>query len=277
MQNTKDSLLQGGEFQACFMRLVEASIAPSTGYDDFRDFIRTHVRPVLPHEMLLVVIGRAIFDQVVLDHVITVDYPDIYACQIGRNTTLAERPVIARWLATQKPILIDQRHDQHLLSALELREVEEFGLGDLAIHGQIDMSGRMASYFSFAQVKNISEEYRLILETITPHLNAALMKAHAAERASSAGQLLTPKELEILRWVVVGHTNREIASILSKSEMTVRNQVHCVLKKLGVSNRSEAARRADDLGLLVRWANVAVQQSAAHAKQLHRWNDADHV
>lgn len=55
---------------------------------------------------------------------------------------------------------------------------------------------------------------------------------------------LTPRELEVLRLVEAGHTNKAIAFELSCSHSTVKNHVHQVLTKLGVSRRTEAARIA---------------------------------
>ena len=63
---------------------------------------------------------------------------------------------------------------------------------------------------------------------------------------------LTRRELEILRLVAVGRTNREIASDLFVSPRTVDMHVRHVLTKLGCRTRTEATSRAHDLGLLVR-------------------------
>jgi DNA-binding NarL/FixJ family response regulator len=51
---------------------------------------------------------------------------------------------------------------------------------------------------------------------------------------------LTPRELEVLRLVAGGKTNREIASILVVSEHTVARHVQNILLKLRVSSRTAA-------------------------------------
>jgi DNA-binding NarL/FixJ family response regulator len=61
---------------------------------------------------------------------------------------------------------------------------------------------------------------------------------------------LSEKELEILRLMAGGFSNREIASSIHKSEGTVKNQVSAILAKLGVRDRTRAVLRAIDLGLL---------------------------
>jgi DNA-binding NarL/FixJ family response regulator len=53
---------------------------------------------------------------------------------------------------------------------------------------------------------------------------------------------LTPREHEVLRLLVEGRTNREIAARLCLSEGTVEQHLAHLYRKLGVHNRTEAAR-----------------------------------
>lgn len=55
---------------------------------------------------------------------------------------------------------------------------------------------------------------------------------------------LTPREMEILRLVVQGMSNREIAYDLGISHQTVKNHMTAILRKLGVAGRTEAAVHA---------------------------------
>jgi RNA polymerase sigma factor (sigma-70 family) len=58
------------------------------------------------------------------------------------------------------------------------------------------------------------------------------------------GDNLTERERQVLALIAEGMTNKEIAQQLSLSHGTVRVYVSQVLAKLGVGNRTEAARLA---------------------------------
>ena len=61
---------------------------------------------------------------------------------------------------------------------------------------------------------------------------------------------LSDRELDVLRLLADGHSNREIASALFLAEGTVKNHVTNVLAKLGARDRTQAALRARALDLL---------------------------
>jgi len=61
---------------------------------------------------------------------------------------------------------------------------------------------------------------------------------------------LSERELEVLRHLAEGRSNREIARALFLTEGTVKNHVTSVLSKLGVRDRTQAALHAHRLGLL---------------------------
>ncbi|MGD8604635.1 MAG: response regulator transcription factor [Anaerolineales bacterium] len=60
---------------------------------------------------------------------------------------------------------------------------------------------------------------------------------------------LSERELEVLRLLAHGSTNRKIAETLVIAEGTVKNHVTSILGKLGVDDRTQAAIKAKDLGL----------------------------
>ena len=70
------------------------------------------------------------------------------------------------------------------------------------------------------------------------------------ELLGETNQVLSPRETEVLRLIIDGHTNAEIAVQLHLSERTVHRHVSNILTKLGVSSRTAAAIHAVKSGLV---------------------------
>jgi DNA-binding NarL/FixJ family response regulator len=66
-------------------------------------------------------------------------------------------------------------------------------------------------------------------------------------RGTEAG--LTPREADILELLATGNSNREISKQLFLSEKTVKAHLASVFRKLGVSNRTQAAMMAISMGI----------------------------
>ncbi|GAA0384670.1 DNA-binding response regulator [Acrocarpospora corrugata] len=81
-------------------------------------------------------------------------------------------------------------------------------------------------------------------------LAAVLTRTAARAPAEPAGHALTSREVEVLRLVAAGSTNREIARRLYLSEGTVKNHISRILGRLGLRDRTQAAVYAHDHGLL---------------------------
>ena len=69
-----------------------------------------------------------------------------------------------------------------------------------------------------------------------------------AARPVATFSSLTPRELELLRWIANGHDNAGIAAALGLSEKTVRNHTSSIYAKLGVVSRAQAIVMARDAG-----------------------------
>lgn len=76
----------------------------------------------------------------------------------------------------------------------------------------------------------------------------AEVAARLADRVSRTQ--LSTREVEVLRQLVGGRRNREIATALDISEGTVKLHVSSILNKLGVSDRTEAVTRALQRGIV---------------------------
>jgi len=61
---------------------------------------------------------------------------------------------------------------------------------------------------------------------------------------------LTPREVEVLRFMTSGKSNKEIGALLNVSEGTIKTHVNHILQKLNVSGRTEAATIAIKRGIV---------------------------
>jgi DNA-binding NarL/FixJ family response regulator len=90
----------------------------------------------------------------------------------------------------------------------------------------------------------------LINPAVTERVVRGLARLATSVPASSLPEALTPRELDVLRLIANGSSNREIAAMLGTAEATVKNQASSIFGKLGVRDRTRAVLRAIELGVL---------------------------
>jgi DNA-binding CsgD family transcriptional regulator len=69
-------------------------------------------------------------------------------------------------------------------------------------------------------------------------------------RSETSSVELTPRQLDVLRYVAAGHSTEHIAKTLGISTETVRNHVRGLMARLDAHTRLEAVIRASELGLV---------------------------
>jgi two-component system NarL family response regulator len=84
------------------------------------------------------------------------------------------------------------------------------------------------------------------------HRGSYRISPEAAERLAERvpGRELTPRELDVVRLVVQGRSNKEIASALAVTEGTVKGYLHQIFGKMGVGDRTEVATQAIKRGIV---------------------------
>ena len=85
--------------------------------------------------------------------------------------------------------------------------------------------------------------------TLHPEAQRRLMREVAEPPAPSPFAALTPRELDVLRLIAQGESNKRIAGILTLSLGTVKGYVSAIFDKLGVGDRTQAALFAHKHGL----------------------------
>ena len=84
----------------------------------------------------------------------------------------------------------------------------------------------------------------------TEAANEVAALGESVSRRASGESGLTRRELEVVRLIAVGRTNRDVAQELFLSPRTVDMHVRHILRKLDCQSRVEAAHRAHELGLV---------------------------
>lgn len=90
----------------------------------------------------------------------------------------------------------------------------------------------------------------LIKPVVTERVLRGLGQARPEFPSLDPPEPLTERETEVLRLMVAGYSNREIADAVSVSEGTVKNHVSSILSKLGVRDHTRAVLKALELGFI---------------------------
>jgi DNA-binding NarL/FixJ family response regulator len=99
-------------------------------------------------------------------------------------------------------------------------------------------------------IRTLKEGGTLIKPVITERILRGLERARPDFPSLNPPDPLTERETEVLRLMVAGCSNREIADAIRVSEGTVKNHVSSILSKLGVRDRTRAVLKALELGFI---------------------------
>lgn len=105
-------------------------------------------------------------------------------------------------------------------------------------------------------------------------MTAAFYQALALNPAKPVGNVvesLTPREQEILRFIVEGRSNKEIAANLFVTVATVKWYITQIYQKLGVRSRVQAIVRAEELNLIAGRVQPDVGDAVAHTDAVDRF------
>jgi DNA-binding NarL/FixJ family response regulator len=111
---------------------------------------------------------------------------------------------------------------------------------------QLDPSVAGKVFASLSQPHNADNAYSHSPAPTSPMAREASSANSHPLKASD----LTGREIEVLRLIAKGATNREIAEKLVISEGTVKNHISSILSHLGLRDRTQAAIYAKECGLL---------------------------
>jgi len=208
---------------------------------DDQKLMREGLRVLLEMEPDLAVAGEAEDGETALASYAEYQ-PDVILMDIrmpGMDGVEATRRLRERWPEARVIILTTFDDDEYVFEGLRAG-----ALGYLLK----DVSGHELA----EAVRTVAEGGALIEPSVARKVVAEFARLAPPTRAPDAGlaEPLSEREREILRLVAQGLSNREIALRLSLAEGTVKNYVTNILQKMGVRDRTQAALRGRELGLL---------------------------
>ena len=157
----------------------------------------------------------------------------------GIDGVEATRRLCAQWPAAKIIILTTFDEDEYIFEGLRAG-----ALGYLlkAVSGD-----ELAN-----AIRKVAAGQALIDPAVTRTLVTEFARLAPPQRPVNAGlaEPLSEREVAILRLVAQGLSNREIADRLHLAEGTVKNYVTSLLGKIGVRDRTQAALRGRELGIL---------------------------
>ena len=152
----------------------------------------------------------------------------------GIDTLLALRD---RGIKT--PVLMLTTFDDHELVNGAMRAgAKGYLLKDVSLETLVD---------TITQIKNGKT---LIQPAVTEKVLQGLKGLNVEFESFENPEPLTEKEVEILRLIAAGCSNKEIADAMFKSTGTIKNQVSSVMAKLGVRDRTRAVLKALEQGVI---------------------------
>lgn len=147
-------------------------------------------------------------------------------------------PVCDGVMATRK---IHQRHPQIKIVVLTTFDDEEFILQALQAGASGYLLKDTPSEQVAAAVRTVHQGHTLLGPTVTPKVLSHLTAPKQANKKVDYESLLTQREIEVLKLLGQGKSNREIAKTLHITEGTVKNHVTRILNQVGVRDRTQAA------------------------------------
>ena len=153
------------------------------------------------------------------------------------------------------------------ISLLDLRMPKLNGVGVIREVRDLDVSARVIVHTTYDTDEEIYQAIRagakayLLKDAPLEELLDAIRKVHAGETcippalgaklaSRMSGEAMTGREMDVLRLLARGRSNKEIGANLFISETTVKTHVRSIFSKLNVLSRTEAIAAANNRGLI---------------------------
>jgi transcriptional regulator EpsA len=240
-----------------FLRIVADSLLIRSHYQLFL-WLQGELQAFVPHDILIGAWGdfsRPKLDVDVISALPGVRSEALAGCGVDALLKLAH----LRWLAARRAPVVFSMTDVAASLKLDRRcplHAALHSMQSIVVHGVRDTRGSRESLYlalhggSLAR-SQAKERFAGLIDALIAPIDIAFGKIGAlpvidrrpASKPMSDWLDLSNREEEILDLLCSGKTNAEIAATLSISPYTVKNHVQRIFRKIGVTNRTEAAAK----------------------------------
>lgn len=205
---------------------------------DDHELARTGLRAMLSGQHGLELVGEATNgrEALVLCRSLQPDLALIDVRMPGQDGLITCRAIKEQCPATSVMLVTMHENPEYLLGALKAGAAG-YVLKDIS------------RYELLTAVQHVLRGEPILDKALATRLLQRLARQMSYQEEQPPGRL-SPRECEVLQLLTQGQTNREIAGNLTLSVSTVKIHVVHILAKLGVSDRTQAAVRAIELGLV---------------------------
>jgi len=199
--------------------------------------MRQGLRTILELEDGFTVVGEAADGQEACERALALR-PDIVLMDVQMprsNGVAATAQIVAQLPATRVIILTTFDYDEYVFDGIKAG-ARGYLLKDTPADELL------------AAIRKVHAGESIIQPSVATRLIAEFTRRNAP--AAPEYELLSEREIDVLRLLADGLSNREIAARLVLAEGTVKNHVSTILDKLHAANRTQAARVAREQGLI---------------------------
>lgn len=224
--------------------------------EELKDWTRRSIRPFLPHESLISCHGHIHAAGVGMDFAVTIDYPAEYLQRLRNRAGGIDSALLRRWLDTREPVVFEIDDHGTDYPAGWLQAFRDFDLRNALAHAIYDTERCVGTYHCFHRIPGrLDGTHVEAIRQLTPILHDVLCRVTQNYSAQDAFSIrlteLSPRAREIVRWVGIGKSNSEIASIAGLSENTIKHHLTRIFDRLGVDSRSQLIARLAEQELRV--------------------------
>jgi LuxR family quorum sensing-dependent transcriptional regulator len=223
---------------------IARSLALSSSAEEIWSTIKTFAAP-FGFNHLSVMKRHPDLPHALMPSLVYIDAPDGFAADFDRDRLCPDHPLIVQALKQLAPFSAGEmrasqlgdrqrRVLQHVSLSLNIRDGWTFPISyDDEMHGIVMLGG-------------LEPDMSPLVCSILHLLSHTGFKRYQelAAGGGSKSRVLTPRELECMRWVALGKTDEEIGIILTISARTARFHVENAKRKLGVATRVQAVAEA---------------------------------